>query len=129
MLRFLCAFFRFDLFPASQDFFAIICGKLAKNMGMAALQFVADGSADIVKIEAAFFLRHLRVKHHLKQQVAQFAAQIVKILTRNRIQYFISFFKRIGRNTGKGLFFIPWATGLRVAQALHDGEQASDLVL
>lgn len=97
-------------------------------MGMTALQFVADGSADIIKIEAAFFLRHLRVKHHLKQQVAQFAAQIVKILTRNRIQYFISFFKRIGRNAGKGLLFIPRAAAFRVSQALHDIQQTVNLI-
>lgn len=98
-------------------------------MRMAALQLVADGSADIIKIEAAFFLRHLRVKHHLEQQVAQFAAQIVKILTRNRIQYFIGFFQRIRRDAGEGLLFIPRTAVFRVAQALHEGEKTVNLMV
>ncbi len=47
-------------------------------MRVATLQLVADGGADIVKVKASLFLRHLRIEHH-EQQIAQLTAQIVKI--------------------------------------------------
>ena len=60
----------FDLLPAGQHFAAVPGGGIAENMRMAALQLVADRGADIVKIKAPLFLRHLSVEDDLEQQVA-----------------------------------------------------------
>jgi uncharacterized protein YabN with tetrapyrrole methylase and pyrophosphatase domain len=38
-------------------------------MRMTTFQFVADGGADIVEIKTPFFLRHLRIEHHLETQI------------------------------------------------------------
>lgn len=55
---------RFDLLPAGRDFRAIARRCLAEDMRVATLQLVADGGADIVKVKASLFLRHLRIEHH-----------------------------------------------------------------
>lgn len=64
-------------------------------MRMPAFKLIADGGADIIEIKTAFFLRHLGIKHNLKQQVAKLSAQVVEVFTRNRIQYFIGFFESV----------------------------------
>ena len=94
---------------------------------MTTLKFVTDGRANIVKIETRFFLSHLRVKHHLEQQIAQLTAQIVKIFTRNSVQHFVGFFEGVGRDSGESLLFVPRAAVFRVTQAFHYAEQAVDL--
>ena len=71
MLGFFRPLRAFDLLPASQDFRAIARRCLAEDMRVATLQLVADGGADIVKVKASLFLRHLRIEHHLEQQIAQ----------------------------------------------------------
>ena len=53
---------------------------------------VADALCNIVKIEDALLLGHLRMKYHLKQQVAQFVAQRIKIIACNRVRDFVERF-------------------------------------
>ena len=117
----------FDLLPARQDFAAVSCGSISENMGMATLQLIADGSADIVKVKAFLFLRHLRIEHHLEQQIAQLTAQVVKIFPLDSIEDLVGLLKGVRGDSGKGLLLIPRAAVFRVAQALHNAEQAVDL--
>ena len=62
------AFFRFPI--------CAHCGGIGKlftrkDMRMTTHQFFADGTHHILKIEQTLFLRQLRIKHHLKQQITQ----------------------------------------------------------
>ena len=127
MLGFFRSLRAFDLLPAGQDFRAIARRCLAEDMRVATLQLVADGGADIVKVKASLFLRHLRIEHHLEQQIAQFTAQIVKIFPLDSIEDLVGLLKGVRGDSGKGLLFIPWAAVFRVAQAAHDAEQAVNL--
>ena len=127
MLRFLRSFAGFDLFPAGQHFSAVVGLGIRKNVRVATLEFVTDGGTNIIEIKAPFFLGYLCVKHDLKQQIAQLTAQIVKILTGNRVKHFVGFFKGVRGERGESLFVIPRTAGFRVAQALHDAKQAVNL--
>ena len=97
---------------------------IAEDMRMAAHHLVGNRRRDMFKIEEAFFLGHARVKHDLKQQVAEFVLQRRHIPARNRVGDLISLFERIGRNCRKILLQIPRATALGRAQPSHDRKQA-----
>ena len=97
-------------------------------MRVAAFKLIAYRSANIIKVEAPFFLSHLGVKRHLEQQIPQLSTQVVEVFSRNRVQHFISFFEGIRSNSGECLLFVPRTAVLRVAQALHNTEQSVDLI-
>ncbi|MNS52629.1 hypothetical protein D3C71_1295580 [compost metagenome] len=127
MLGLFSTFSTFNLLPANQHFFAVSRSGVAKNMRMATLQFVANGSANIIEIKAPLFLRHLRIKDHLEQQIAQFTAQIVKIFARDGVQYFVGLFEGVRCDGGEGLLFVPRTAVFRVTQTFHDAKQAVEL--
>lgn len=81
-------------------------------------------ASDIVEVKAPLFLRHLRVKHHLEQQIAQRVAQIVKVGAVDCVDHFIGFFEGIRRDSGKGLLVILGTALFRIAQGFHDAQQA-----
>ena len=60
------------------------------------------------------------LKHHLQQQITQFIADIIQIAALNGVSCLIGFLDRVGGNRLEGLFDIPWASGVRVAQLAHD---------
>lgn len=101
MLGFFRSLRAFDLLPAGQDFRAIARRCLAEDMRVATLQLVADGGADIVKVKASLFLRHLRIEHHLEQQIAQLTAQIVKIFPLDSIEDLVGLLKGVRGDGGK----------------------------
>lgn len=94
-----------------------------KHVRMAADQFLADGRGDLFEIEQAALLGNLRVKHHLQQQIAQLAAQIVEIVALDGIGHFVGFFDGIRDQAVKILLQVPSATPFGVAQAGHQGKQ------
>ena len=59
------AFHRLDAFPVGFL-------RISKHVRVASQHLFGNGSGDIVKAEMACLVRHLRMEHHLKQQVAQF---------------------------------------------------------
>ena len=69
----------------------------------------------------------MAASHILGVQVAQLTAQVVEILSRNRVQHFVGLFQRVRRNGGESLLFIPRAAVFRIAQTFHDAKQAVDL--
>ncbi|QUJ08698.1 hypothetical protein KCP77_06880 [Salmonella enterica subsp. enterica] len=92
MLRFCARSSCFDFAPSELLLSAIIRAESSRYADGGA-PVVADGSADIIKIEAAFFLAPSARKNTTSKfnRSPSFAAQIVKTFTRNRIQYFIGF--------------------------------------
>ncbi|CAM5314477.1 hypothetical protein RLIN73S_04615 [Rhodanobacter lindaniclasticus] len=83
---------------------------------------------DIGEFEQALLGGHLRVEHHLQQQVAEFVAKIGPVLPVDRVGNFVGLLDRVGGDRGKILFHIPRATDSRIAQARHDGEQIIEAV-
>ena len=96
-------------------------------MGMAADQFVADRSGHVVEGEDLRLVGHLRMKHHLEQQIAQFVLEVVQIAALDRVGDLIGFLDRIGRDRTEILLQIPGAAGSRRAQGRHDLDQARDV--
>ena len=65
------------------------------------------------KSNALCLLGHAGVEDDLKQQIAQFVAQIGEVATRDRVGDLIGFLDRIGRDGRECLLQIPGAAGLR----------------
>ena len=95
---------------------------------MPRLHLVADIARDIGIGEAAGFLGHARVEDDLEQQVAKLSAQIVHVAAFDRIGDLIRFLDCIRRNDREILRRVPFAPGLRIAQACHDGEESVGLL-
>ena len=96
-------------------------------MGMAKDQLVGNCRRAVGEIEHSGLVRHLRVKDHLQQQVAQFARQFGPGLPVYGIRDLVRFLDRVGRDGCEILFDIPGAAGPGVAQLRHDVDQAGDL--
>ena len=69
--------------------------------------------------EVAFVGRHLRVKQHLQQQVAEFFGQVRKVAALDGVEDFVGLFKRVFANRVEGLFAVPRASARR-PQPRHD---------
>jgi hypothetical protein len=95
---------------------------------MATLHLRADGVGDVGEIEQPLLLRHLRMEHHLQQQVAQFVAQIGPVAAVDRVGDFVGFLDRISRDGREVLLHVPRATPFGIAQAHHDREQVVEAV-
>ena len=89
-------------------------------MGVARQHLVRNSTRHIVKPEQPRLFRHLGVKHHLQQQIAQLGGQFFPSLPFDRISHFMRLFNRIGRDGGEGLFNIPRAARGLIAQAPHN---------
>ena len=93
------AFPGLDFFPVFDLLFGgFVAVFIAKDMGVTADQLVRDLACNVVKGKHPLFFCHLRMKHHLKQQVAQFAGKFVPCLPRDGVGDLMRFFNRIGRD-------------------------------
>ena len=124
MQRFLCTLTGLQLLPAGRNGLAVGSLGFPENVRMTAFQLIADGVTHLVEVKQPLLLAHLGVEHHLEQQVPQFVTQIAVVLTFDSVQYLVGFFQRVRSDGGEGLFAVPWATDLRIAQRFHDGQQA-----
>ena len=70
------------------------------------------------------FGRHLRVEHDLELQVAELVGQGVHVVAADRVGDLIGFLDRVGRDGREILLAVPFAAGLRIAQPLHDRDEA-----
>jgi len=89
-------------------------------MWVSPIHLVADAMGNIVKIEGTLFLGHLRMKYHLKQQVAQFVTQRVKITPINRIRDFVGFFNGVRSDRRETLFTVPGTAILLVSELFYN---------
>lgn len=94
---------------------------------MAADQLVADRAGHVVEGEGFRLVGHLRVKHHLEQQIAQFVLEVIQIAPLDRVGDLIGFLDRVGRDRTEILLQIPGAAGSGRAQGRHDLDQARDV--
>ena len=93
---------------------------------MPALHLVADRRGHVGERERPLLLGHARMEHDLEQQVAEFVLQVVEIAAIDGVGDFVRFLDRVRRNGRERLLHVPRTTGLRIAQAGHDGEEAVD---
>jgi len=70
-----------------------------------------------------FFLCQLAVIHHLEQQVAQLALQVIEVATFDGVGDFVGLFQGVRDDARVGLLDVPRAPVLRVAQAIHQVQQ------
>ena len=94
-------------------------GLVAKDVGMAADQLVVQALQHIRDGEMALVGRHLGIKQHLKQQIAQLLGQVRKVAALDGVEDLIGFFQRVFSNGVKGLLAVPGAAA-GGAQPGHD---------
>ena len=97
--------------------------RAAEHVRMPALQLVADRRGDGVEIELTALARHLRMKHHLEQQIPQLVLEVRHVAAIDRIGDLVSLFDRVGRDAGEILLDVPRTARRGIAQARHDREQ------
>ena len=101
--------------------------RVPEHVRMAADQLLGDGLDHVAEIEGALLLRHAGVKHHLQQEIAQFVAQIVEIVTDDGVGDLVGFLERVGRDGREILLQVPRTTGAGRAQRRHDLEEPGDI--
>ena len=99
---------------------------VAEDMRVPSDHLVGDALSDSIEVERAFFLGHARVIDDLQQQIAEFIAQFVAIIARNRLGNLIRLFDGVGRDGLESLLDVPRASPLGIAQAAHDVDQGVD---
>jgi chemotaxis response regulator CheB len=70
-------------------------------------------------------LGHARVKHHLKQQIAELLAQMLAVAVFDGVGDLVRFLDGVGRDGAEGLLAVPRAAALGIAQPRHEREQCS----
>ena len=70
---------------------------------------LVDGANNVGNLEAAFLRGNLRVKGHLKEQIAQLFDKLFVIATLKRVQHLISLFDQVRSQRVMSLFAIPRA--------------------
>ncbi len=91
-------------------------------MRVAANQLVADGAGNALEVELPRLAGHLRMKHHLEQQISQFILEMLRVAALDGIRHLVGLLDGVRRNAGKGLLPIPGAA-VGGSQPRHDGEQ------
>jgi hypothetical protein len=91
---------------------------------MTPFHLVADTVQDVVERELAGFFSHPGVKHDLELQIAELVRQGVHVVTGDRVRNFVRFLDRVGRDRRECLHAIPFAARGRIAETLHDFDEA-----
>jgi hypothetical protein len=86
-------------------------------------QLAGDAVDHAGEFEAPFFLGQLAVIDDLKQQIAEFALQMIEVATLDGVGHFVGFFEGVRDDRRVGLLDIPRATVLRIAQTVHQVQQ------
>ena len=63
------------------------------------------------------------MKHDLEKQVSQLIFELVHVAGLDGISNFVGFLDGVGRDSGKGLLKVPWATVFNVAETGHNLEE------
>ena len=99
---------------------------VAKHMRMPRDHLVGHSAHDVLKVKMPRLLRHLRMEHGLKQQIAQFTFELLPGAPVDGVGNFIGFLDRVGGDRGEILLNIPRAPCLRITQTAHDFKQPFD---
>ena len=104
----------FDFFPVRPDFIHVFDLGFAKNMRMAADEFLDEHTADFLEIERSSFAGELAVKNDLQQQVAEFLGHLVVVARFDGVNQFINFLNRVAAQascgSARGPTGSPWAS-------------------
>ncbi len=73
-------------------------------------QLAVEMIEDLGNCEVAFVRRHLGVKKHLQQQVAEFFSQVRKVAALDCVEDLIGLFEGVFANRVEGLFAVPGAS-------------------
>ena len=113
-----------DAFQRAQGFSGLAPGVgiagVGEDVRMSAQHLVTDGRHHVIECEAASFLRHPRVEHDLKQEVAEFILEFRHVRPLDGVRHLIGFLDRVGSYGGEGLLKIPGAAAVRISEARHD---------
>ena len=91
-------------------------------MGVPADHLSVNPAANLVGIEGSLFLRDPGLKNHLEKKVAEFLAQIVRIVAVDCIEYLVSFLDQHRHQGLRRLLEVP-RTAARSAQDIHQLDQ------
>ena len=91
------------------------------------MSFSVIASDHVAEIERTLLLRHASVKDDLKEQVAQFVAEVIEVATGDRVRDLVGFLDGVWRDRCEILLQVPWAAGFRRAQRRHDLDQPCDI--
>src|SRR5437667_12540700 len=80
-----------DLLPIRPDLIHVLYFEIAKNMRVAANQFLRNVTGDFLEIERAALFGQLTMENNLEQQVAQFFGHLVIVASFDAIEQFIDF--------------------------------------
>ena len=95
---------------------------------MPAQQFANNFIGNLSEAEITGFLRQLTVKNHLKQNIAEFLPDLIRVARLNRVDQFIALFECVRRNRLVALLEIPGAAVLRVPETTHQGSQIIQVI-
>ncbi len=98
---------RLDCLPLVRQLFFTFVGLTGKDMRMAAYQFLIDGANDIRKFEQSQVLVYFRNHDEDIQQVAEFFADIVRIMVADGGEEFIAFRLKMLHQAVASLFLVP----------------------
>jgi hypothetical protein len=84
---------------------------------MAANQFFTDAFRNIAQIEPLVFLGDLGMEHHLQQKISQFFFEMGVVAMADGIGNFVGLLEDVGHQGRMGLFKVPRASPIGVAQA------------
>ena len=88
------------------------------------MALIAATTSPSAKWPASF--GYATVEDNLEQQIAEFILEIGYVVARDRIDDFMGFLDRIGRDRREILREVPFASVLRITQARHDCHQPLD---
>ena len=97
---------------------------VAEYVRVTAFHLVGDAVEDVVEREMAGFLGHSAVEHHLELKIAELVGKRVHVGACDCVRDFVGFLDRVGRDRFKRLHRVPFASGLRIAEAAHDLDEA-----
>ncbi len=95
---------------------------VGENVRVTAGHFFDDPPRHILEFKPTLLAGDLRVKHHLKEQVAQFVPQFRPVFTGDGVGDFVSFLDGVGHDGGVGLLPIPRTAVVWIAQSGHQGQ-------
>ena len=102
-------FLALDLFPLPEDGLGVACFGIAEDMRVTPDKFLAGVAGGIFKGEGTTFGGQIGVENDLKQNVAEFLAQIGIIGFGNGVDGFAGFLEESGAEGFVGLLAVPWA--------------------
>ena len=108
-----------DFFPVGPDLVHIFHLDVAKDVRMAAHEFVGEMPRDVFEVKRAALARQLAMEHDLKKQVAQFFRHLVIVAGFDGVEQFIDFLDGVKAERAMILFAVPGAA-LRRAQLGRD---------